>query len=192
MPRKKKPSPEGIVAKLRQVEVLTGQGTLVAEAIRSIGVTEVTCYRWRSEHGGLKGDQVKRLKELEAEDTRLRRAVSDLTLGKLILAEAARGNFRAPPAAAPAWSMSSPNSACPSGGAAGSWVLGSGAAKRSTQRRPPSAPEDEAALSADTIELARRCGRYGYRRVTALLRAAGGRVNRKRVEPIWRRASAVC
>ena len=65
----------------------------VADAIRSIGVTEVTFYRWRQEYGGLKGDQVKRLKELEAENTRLRRAVSDLTLEKLILREAAQGNF---------------------------------------------------------------------------------------------------
>ena len=65
----------------------------MAEAIRSIGVTEVTYYRWRTEYGGLKGDQVKRLKELEAENQRLRRAVSDLTLDKLILKEAASGNF---------------------------------------------------------------------------------------------------
>ena len=84
---------EEIVAKLRQVEVLTAQGRPVAEAIRSIGVTEVTYYRWRSEYGGLKGDQVKRLKELEAENNRLRRAVSDLTIKKLILKEAASGNF---------------------------------------------------------------------------------------------------
>jgi len=73
--------------------VLTAQGKPVAEAIRSIGVTEVTYYRWRTEYGGLKGDQVKRLKELEAENTRLRRAISDLTLEKLILREAASGNF---------------------------------------------------------------------------------------------------
>lgn len=84
---------EEIVAKLRQVEVLTAQGRPVAEAIRSIGVSEVTFYRWRAEYGGLKGDQVKRLKELEAENLRLRRAVSDLTLEKLILKEAASGNF---------------------------------------------------------------------------------------------------
>ena len=84
---------EEIVAKLRQVEVLTAQGRPMAEAIRSIGVTEVTFYRWRQEYGGLKGDQVKRLKELEAENVRLRRAVSDLTLEKLILREAASGNF---------------------------------------------------------------------------------------------------
>jgi hypothetical protein len=85
--------PEEIVAKLRQVDVLTSQGQNVADAIRSIGVTEVTYYRWRQEFGGLKSDQVKRLKDLEAENTRLRRAVSDLTLDKLILQEAARGNY---------------------------------------------------------------------------------------------------
>jgi len=90
---RKRHSAEEIVTKLRQVDVLSSQGRSVAEAIRSIGVTEVTYYRWRSEYGGLKGDQVKRLKELETENARLRRAVSDLTLDKMILAEAARGNF---------------------------------------------------------------------------------------------------
>ena len=92
MPRKSY-KPEEIVAKLRQVDVLTSQSQSVAEAIRSIGVSEVTYYRWRQEFGGLKSDQVKRLKDLETENTRLRRAVSDLTLDKLILQEAARGNF---------------------------------------------------------------------------------------------------
>ena len=90
---RKRPTPEEIVTKLRQVEVLTAQGRSVAEAIRSIGVTEVTYYRWRKEYGGLKGDQVKRLKELERENARLRQAVSDLTLEKLILREAAWGNW---------------------------------------------------------------------------------------------------
>ena len=90
---RKRHTAEEIVAKLRQVEVLTAQGQPVADAIRTIGVTEVTYYRWRNEYGGLKGDQVKRLKELETENGRLRRAVSDLTLEKLILTEAARGNL---------------------------------------------------------------------------------------------------
>ena len=84
--------PEEIVAKLRQVEVLTGQGALIAEAVKTIAVTETTYFRWRAEYGGMKNDQVKRLKELEVENARLRRAVSDLTLDKLILTEAARGN----------------------------------------------------------------------------------------------------
>ena len=89
----KKDKPEEIVAKLRQVDVLVSQGRLVAEAVRSIGVTQFTDYRWRNEYGGLKTNQVKRLKELEKENERLRKAVSDLTLEKLILREAASGNY---------------------------------------------------------------------------------------------------
>ena len=85
--------PEEIVAKLRQVDVLVSQGQNMAEAIRQIGVSEVTFYRWRQEFGGLKSDQVKRLRDLELENSRLRKAVSDLTLDKLILTEAAKGNF---------------------------------------------------------------------------------------------------
>jgi putative transposase len=92
MPRKRF-KPEEIVAKLRQVDVLVSQGQNMAEAIRQIGVSEVTYYRWRQEFGGLKTEQVTRLKDLETENARLRRAVSDLTLDKLILQEAARGNF---------------------------------------------------------------------------------------------------
>ena len=90
---KKRHKPEEIVAKLRQVDVLTAQGQSIAEAVRTIAVTETTYFRWRAEYGGLKSDQVKRLKDLELENARLRRAVSDLTLDKLILTEAARGNF---------------------------------------------------------------------------------------------------
>lgn len=89
---KKRHTPEEIVAKLRQVDVLTSQGKPIGEAIRSIGVSEATYHRWRNEFGGLKLDQVKRLKELELENSRLRKAVSDLTLDKLILSEALRGN----------------------------------------------------------------------------------------------------
>lgn len=91
MPRKRH-KPEEIVAKLRQVDVMTAQGVPLGEAIRSIGVSEVTYHRWRNEFGGLKLDQVKRLKELEVENGRLRKAVSDLTLDKLILTEALKGN----------------------------------------------------------------------------------------------------
>ena len=80
----KKHEPEEIVAKLRQVDVLMSQGRSVSEAVRAISVTPITYYRWRKEFGDLKGDQVKRLKELEKEDDRLRKAVSDLTLERLI------------------------------------------------------------------------------------------------------------
>src|SRR5262245_54182936 len=82
--------PEEFVAKLRQIDVLVSQGQNMADAIRQIGVSEVTFYRWRQEFGGLKSAQVKRLKALELEKSRLRKAVSDLTLGKLILTEAAK------------------------------------------------------------------------------------------------------
>jgi putative transposase len=94
MPRKRH-KPEEIVAvrRTRQVDVLVSQGKSVADAVRAISVTEVTYYRWRQEFGGLKSDQVKRMKDLEAENARLRRAVSDLTPDKMILAEAARANF---------------------------------------------------------------------------------------------------
>ena len=71
-------------------DVLVSQGQNIADAIRQIGVSEVTYYRWRQEFGGLKTEQVKRLKDLELENSRLRKAVSDLTLDKLILQEAAR------------------------------------------------------------------------------------------------------
>ena len=91
MPRKKH-TPEEIVAKLRQVDVLVSQGAPVADAVRQIGVTEVTYYRWRQEYGGLKLDQVKRLRELALENTRLRKTTSDTSLYKLILKKAAPEN----------------------------------------------------------------------------------------------------
>src|SRR6266567_5690296 len=111
---RKRYKPEEIVAKLRQVDVLVSQGQGMTEAIRQIGVSEVTYYRWRQEFGGLKIEQVKRLKELELENSRLRKAVSDLTLDKLILQEAARGNFEAPRVAVPALSRSERSCMSPS------------------------------------------------------------------------------
>jgi transposase len=89
----KRHKPEEIVAKLRQVEVLVGQGMARIDAIREISITEQTYYRWRKRYGGMGIDQLKELKRLQKENERLRRAVSDLTLDKLILAEAAAGNF---------------------------------------------------------------------------------------------------
>ena len=128
MPRKRH-KPEEIVAKLRQVDVLVSQGQSVADAVRSIGVTEVTYYRWRQEYGGLKTDQDRRLKELETENARLRRAVADLTLDKLILREAASGNCRAPRVAAPASSTFDTSLGSPS----------AAPAPRSASTVPPSA-----------------------------------------------------
>lgn len=84
---------EQIIAKLRQVEVILGQGRTMDEAVREIGVTKNTYYRWRQNYGGMKLDQAKRLKELEAENTRLKRAVADLTVDNQILKEVSKGKF---------------------------------------------------------------------------------------------------
>ena len=93
---KKRYRPEEIISKLREADVLIGQGKKVVEVIKALGVTDVTYYRWRQEYGGMTVPQAKRLKELEKENERLRKAVSDLTLDKMILKEAARGNLLSP------------------------------------------------------------------------------------------------
>lgn len=85
--------PEEIVSKLRQVDVLVGQGMARVDAIRQVIITEQTYYRWRKQYGGMGTDQLKQLKQLRQENEQLRRAVADLTIDKQILAEAARGNF---------------------------------------------------------------------------------------------------
>ena len=89
----KRAKPEEIIAKLREVEVRLARGETAAAAARAVGVTEQTYYRWRKEYGGLQVDQAKRIKEMEKENTRLRRAVSDLTLDNQILQEVVRGKF---------------------------------------------------------------------------------------------------
>ena len=85
--------PEEIIHKLREVEISNSQGKSMADSIRQIGVSEQTYYRWRKNYGGMGVDQLKELKSLQKENERLRKAVSGLTLDKLILQEAARGNF---------------------------------------------------------------------------------------------------
>jgi putative transposase len=90
---KKSNTPEQIIGKLRQAEVLINQGATIAEVCRQIEVTDQTFFRWRKEYGGMRVDQAKRLKELELENSRLKKLVADLSLDKAILTEAARGNF---------------------------------------------------------------------------------------------------
>jgi len=89
----KRHKPEEIVSKLRQVDVLVGQGMARVDAIRQVSITEQTYYRWRKQYGGLGTDQLKQLKQLQRENEQLRKAVADLTIDKQILTEAARGNF---------------------------------------------------------------------------------------------------
>ncbi|MDE1132577.1 MAG: IS3 family transposase [Ascidiaceihabitans sp.] len=178
----KRPKPEEIVVKLRQVEVLMGQGMPWIDAIRQISVTEQTYYRWKKKYGGMGTEQLKELKRLQKENERLRRAVSDLTLDKLILKEAAFGKLLSPSRRRACIDhvrsefKVSERRVCR--------VLGQ---HRSTQRRLPRGRADEERLVEDMIELTRQYGRYGYRRIAALLRDAGWQVNDKRVERLWRR-----
>ncbi|WP_454280858.1 IS3 family transposase [Sphingomonas sp. Marseille-Q8236] len=178
----KKHKPEEIIGKLREVEIVLGQGGTTAEACRRIAVSEQTYYRWRKEYGGLKTDQARRMKDLEKENARLRRAISDLTLDKLILQEAAKGKLLSPARRRRCIDQVrevvavSERRVCR--------VLGQ---HRSTQRKVPCGADDEQALTDDVVAVAKQYGRYGYRRVTALLHAAGWSVNHKRVERIWRR-----
>ena len=90
---KKRYNAEEIIHKLREADVLIAQGKTVLETCKQLGVTEQTYYRWRKEYGGMKVDQARRLKELEAENARLKRAVADLTVDKLILKEVAEGKY---------------------------------------------------------------------------------------------------
>ena len=159
----KRRKPEEIITKLRQVDVLVSQGSSVADAIRRIGVTEVTYYRWRQEYGGLKPDQVKRMKDLETENNRLRKAIAE-----------PRAPTRCIDHVRDVLNISE-RRACR--------ALGQ---HRSTQRKVPRGRDDEENLTADLVELARQYGRYGYRKIGALLRDAGWVVNDKRVERIWR------
>ncbi|WP_132470540.1 IS3 family transposase [Novosphingobium sp. ST904] len=178
----KKHKPEEIIGKLREVEIVLAQGASTAEACRRIAVSEQTYYRWRKEYGGLKTDQARRMKDLEKENQRLRRAISDLTLDKLILQEAAKGKLLSP--ARRRRCIDHVRREFPVSERRICRVLGQ---HRSTQRKMPRGADDEQALTEDIIALAKQYGRYGYRRVTALLCHAGWTVNHKRVERIWRR-----
>ena len=90
---KKRYTAEDIIHKLREADVLLAQGRSIANVCKQLGIADQTYYRWRKNFGGMKVDQAKRLKELEAENARLKRAVADLTVDKLILKEVAEGNF---------------------------------------------------------------------------------------------------
>jgi len=84
---------EEIIHKLREADVLIGQGKTIGDACKQLGVTDKTYFRWRKSHGGLRIDQAKRMKELEAENSRLKKAVAELTVDKIILKEVAEGKF---------------------------------------------------------------------------------------------------
>ena len=105
---------EHVINILREAEVLISQGQTTGDVCRGLGISEQSYYRWRKEYGGLRTDQAKRLKDLEKENGRLRKAISDLTLDKLILKEALEGNCQAPPVAGSVLIISRPNWESPS------------------------------------------------------------------------------
>ncbi|MGH9440136.1 MAG: IS3 family transposase, partial [Terriglobia bacterium] len=172
---------EQIIGKLRQAEVMLGQGRSVDEAVREIGVTKNTYYRWRQGYGGMKLDQAKRLKELEVENNRLKRAVAELTVDNQILKEVSKGKLTSPKRRREAVIHVqqvlgySEREVCR--------ALGQ---NRGAFRKPVKRPDDEESLTKDIIRLATKYGRYGYKRITTFLKIEGWRVNHKRVERIWR------
>ncbi|MEM7188429.1 MAG: IS3 family transposase [Pseudomonadota bacterium] len=174
--------PEEIISKLRDAEVLLAGGVSVGEVVRRLGVTQVTYYRWRKEYGGMKVDQAKRLKDLEKENARLKRLLADAELDKAILKEAAFGKL-----VGPSRKRQFIEHACGEFGVSQRRACRVVGQHRSTQWRKPQKLDDEDALTSAIIELASKYGRYGYRRVTALLRRDGWYVNHKRVARIWRR-----
>ncbi|MDH4291777.1 MAG: IS3 family transposase [Dehalococcoidia bacterium] len=168
--------------KLREAEIHINQGISIAEASRMIGVTQQTYYRWRKEYGGLRIEQARKLKNLEKENARLKKLVADLALDNAILKRGSGGKLLSPSRKRKIiihiqekLSVSQ-RRACR--------VLRQA---RKTQRRVPRITDEEARLVERVIALATRYGRYGYRRITAMLRHEGWQVNHKRVERIWRR-----
>ncbi|MEO0966685.1 MAG: IS3 family transposase [Planctomycetota bacterium] len=179
---RKRHSAEEIVNKLREADVLLGQGRTVAQACRQLGVGEQTYYRWRREYGGMKVDQARKFKELERENARLKKLLAESELDKAILREAAGAKTLSPTRRRRVVREVmdhlevSERRACK--------VLGQ---PRAVQRYLPIERDDEGPLTRRVVELASMYGRYGTPRITALLHEEGWRVNHKRVERIWRR-----
>ncbi|MGA9594033.1 MAG: IS3 family transposase [Candidatus Acidiferrales bacterium] len=173
---------EQIVTILRQIEVGIANGKLTPQACKEAEITVQTFYRWRKEYGGLKLDQAKRLKELEKENAKLKRVVAELSLEKQVLKDIAGGKLLSPERRRCAVEHArekhelSERHACR---LVNQW--------RGTQRYLPIQRTDEDALTRAIITLASEYGRYGYRRITALLRTAGWQVGKDRVQRIWRR-----
>ncbi|MCH7778449.1 MAG: IS3 family transposase [Gemmatimonadetes bacterium] len=173
---------EQIVTLLRQIEVEIANGKTIPQACREAQITAQTYYRWRKEYGGLKLSQAKRLRGLEKENARLKRVVAELSLEKQVLKEVAGGKLLSPERRRCAVERArqeyglSERHACR---LLGQW--------RGTQRYRPLRRTEEDALTRAIIALATQYGRYGYRRITALLQSAGWQVGKDRVQRIWRR-----
>ena len=178
---RKRYTAEQIIGHLRQAEIRTSEGKTIAEVVRELGISEQTYYRWRKEYGGMEVNQARRLKELEQENGRLKRLVADQALDISILKEVSRGNFSA--RRGDGRRLFNVRETLAVSERRACRVLGQ---VRRTQRYTPTVADDEGVLTANVVSLATEYGWYGYRRITALLRTDGWRVNHKRVERIWR------
>ncbi|MEW5797869.1 MAG: IS3 family transposase [Bacteroidota bacterium] len=178
---KQKFTAEQIIAKLHEADVLQSQGKTVAEAVRQIGISDMTYYKWRKAYGGLRVDQAQRLKELEQENQRLRKVVADQTIDISILKEAAPGKLLSP-----AKKRRAVREIQEETGHSERRVCKVLEQPRSTQRLDHIVSDLDAQITKRIVSLATDYGRYGYRRITAMLRNEGWRVNHKRVERIWR------
>src|ERR1022692_4096393 len=197
---RKKHSAEQIVALLRQIEVELANHKSIGQACKEAGITQQTYYRWRKEYGGLKLEQARRLKELEKENSRLRRLVTEtaegvgereqssaspgdgVVAGEASLEGRGRGKLLSPERRRCAVQHAREQHRLSERGACrllGQW--------RGTQRYLVTQRNDEDALTRAIIQLANQYGRYGYRRIAALLRSAGWDVGKDRVQRIWRR-----
>ncbi|MGV7222189.1 MAG: IS3 family transposase [Nitrospinales bacterium] len=178
----KRYQPEQIIGYLREAEVLLSKGNTIGQVCKKLGICDQTYYRWRKGYGSLSVDQAKRLKEMEKENARLKKLVADLSLDKAILKEGCRGKVLSPTKKRQAafhimeqFNVSE-RKVCR--------ALGQ---PRSTQRYRPKIRAGEDRLIERMIDLATKYGRYGYRRITALLQREGWGVNHKRVERLWQR-----
>ncbi|MBK6779756.1 MAG: IS3 family transposase [Gemmatimonadetes bacterium] len=178
---KRRYTSDDIIHKLREADVLLGQGKTISEACKVIGVTDHTYFRWRKQYGGLKIDQAKRLKELELENARLKRVVAELTVDKLILKEVAEG-----PILSPARRRDAVADVRSRLGYSERRVCRALGIARSSIRYLPTPRADDGPLRAAIVRLAAQYGRYGYRRVQALLALEGWVVSLSRVERIWK------
>lgn len=171
---------EQIIVKLREVEVLCGQGKTIGEAVRQIGVSEQTYYRWRRKYGGMTTSDARKYRELEKENARLKRLVADLSLDNDIKG-CRRGKL-----VSPAKRRQATHNAQEKYGISQRRACRAVKISQRVARYEPVKRSDEDILRQRITELACNYGRYGYRRITALLRAEGYFVNHKRVERIWR------
>ena len=178
-------TPEQIIRILRESEVLISQGKTAVEAARQTGVTEQTYYRWRKEYGGMRTDQAKRLKFLEKQNLRLKRIVADKELDNQILRETL--NLESKKLLSPAKRRKVIDHVCNKIKVSVRRACKAlGISRSSYNYVPVSNPSDEILITR-MVELALEYGRYGYRRIAALLRVEGFQVNHKKIERLWRK-----